>query len=73
MQTPENPKSITQNDALTQIAFYRGLVIPMGGNDSENDGFNEIQSSLISGEITPEVAVQKAETLAKKKQENDYH
>ena len=73
MQTPENSRPITQNDALTQIEFYRSMVLPMGANDKENDEFNEIRNLLIGGDITPDIAIQKAKALAKKKQENDYH
>jgi hypothetical protein len=73
MQTPENVRPITQNDALTQIEFYRSMVLPMGANDKENDEFNEIRNLLTGGDITPDIAIQKAEALAKKKQENDYH
>ncbi len=73
MQTPENQRPITQNDALAQIEFYRSMVLPMGANDKENDDFNQIKNALIGNEITPKAAVEKAEALAKKKQENDYH
>lgn len=73
METPENSKPITQNDALTQVEFYRSMVLPMGANDKENDDFNEIRNALIGGQITPRQAIDQAEKIAKKKQENDYH
>ena len=50
-------------DPLAVIENIRGQISVLGANDSEHFVLNEITEGLRLGEITPEVAVSRAEAV----------
>lgn len=71
----EEQFSINQNENLTVdeakilITEFKQRVAMMGNNNIEWDRFNDIESRLSSGELTPNEAVAKANEIVEGKQE----